>query len=275
MASPQDIPPPEYFTALARGYARQTGRAKESIFASCFEEIKPSITASSVIHDNAGGVGTATAVILSRLGGDAVPEVLITDNNAGMIAAAKEGFKAHSSRITAAEMDSQDLGSLPDGKFTHSIMNFSIFLLPDAVGAVREIRRTLRPDGVTLISVYKRFGFGRVVHAAQTAVRPDLPLVPLPGAQFYDDQSVLAKLVVEAGFDEDKVRVLERETVRRGEDLEGMKAFMQSDFAAMATKSWPDEDKAKWPAAVEEAFGKEVEEHGGMKFVSWTAIARK
>jgi ubiquinone/menaquinone biosynthesis C-methylase UbiE len=128
MAALNANPPAQYFTSLSRSYSRQTGNSTRALFASVLGRISPSITSSSVIHDNAGGVGTATSVILDSLtptSPDDVPEVLITDNNPGMIVAAKEAFRGLSSRVTATEADSQDLSRISDARFTHSIVNFS------------------------------------------------------------------------------------------------------------------------------------------------------
>lgn len=277
MAANKEAPPSQYFTTLARSYASQTGNSTHAMFASSLDLIIPPIVSSSVIHDNAGGVGTATSVIFEKLAAtfhDGIPEVLITDNNPAMIAAARDAFRDHSSRITAAEMDSQDLSNVPDNKFTHSILNFSVFLFPDALAALREIHRTLQPSGVAALLTWKRFGFSSVIHAAQRLVRPDLPLLPLPGAQFMND-GVLHRHVIESGFDESNIQVAQKETVRVGEDVEGMKALMVTTFLQMACKGWSDEDKKKWPTAIEQAISSEVEEYGGVKFEAWVVIAKK
>lgn len=266
-------PPNQYFTSLSRNYALQTGNSTRDLFALSFNSIASSITSSSTIHDNAGGVGTATTVILNE-SRNAIPEVLITDNNPAMVAAARDAFGDLESKVTAVEMDSQDLSSIPDGRFTHSILNFSVFLFEDALGALSEIHRTLKPDGVAVLLTWKRFGFGSVIHVAQGIVRPDLQRMPLPGAHFLKE-GVLAKMVVEAGFSEANVQVSQREIVQKGEDVQGMKEFMLADFSTMATRGWSDEEQQRWPVAVEEAIRREVEEYGGIKFEAWTVIARK
>ncbi|KAJ5177171.1 uncharacterized protein N7482_003048 [Penicillium canariense] len=274
MASMDKNPPSQYFTSLSRNYSRQTGNSTRAIFASSLGLIVPSITSSSVVHDNAGGVGTATSVILDSLDQNELPEVLITDNNPGMVAAATDTFKDMNTRITATVMDSHDLTSIPDAKFTHSILNFSVFLFPDALKALREIHRTLQPDGVAALLTWKRFGFASVIHVAQSLVRPDLPPMPLPGSHFYNE-GVLAKLVIEAGFNKARVEVVQKDTVRTGEDLEGMKEFMLADLSNMATKDWTPEEKKRWPAAIEEAIEREVQQYGGIWFEAWIVIAQK
>ncbi|KAJ5381889.1 uncharacterized protein N7496_004317 [Penicillium cataractarum] len=277
MAAAHTIPPAQFFTSLAQNYGRQTGNSTRALFAAIVGRIAPAITSSSVIHDNAGGVGTATSVILDNLAptsSDDIPEVLITDNNSAMIAAANETFRNIGSKITAVEADSQDLSSIPDAKFTHSIVNFSVFLFPDALQALREIHRTLQPDGVAVLLTWKRFGFGSTVHVAQSLVRPDLPPIPIAGSQFMNPR-VLAELVIKAGFSETTMHVNQDGTVRKDEDLEGMRQFMLADVSKMATKDWTEEERGRWPAAINEAIQREVEQYGGIQFESWTIIARK
>jgi ubiquinone/menaquinone biosynthesis C-methylase UbiE len=277
MAAVNANPPAQYFTSLSRNYGRQTGNSTRAVFATILGRIFPSITSSSVIHDNAGGVGTVTSVILDSLtptSPDDVPEVLITDNNPGMIAAAKEVFRDMKSKITATEADSHDLMNIPDAKFTHSILNFSVFLFTDALQALREIHRTLKPDGVAVLLTWKRFGFGSTVHVAQSLIRPDLPPMPIPGSHFMNE-GVLRDLVIMAGFNEEKVQVQHDKTIRKGEDLEGMRDFMLGDISKMATKDWTDEEKSRWAAAVDEAIQREVEQYGGIQFEAWTVIAQK
>lgn len=277
MASPNANPPSQYFTSLARNYARQTGNSTRALFALSFDPDALSITPSSIIHDNAGGVGTATSVILDSIAptcGDDIPEVLITDNNPAMISAARETFKNFGSKITASEIDSEDLSSISDAKFTHSILNFSVFLFPNPLTALREIHRTLQPNGVAVLLTWKRFGFGDLIHAAQGLVCPDLSRMPLPGAHFLNE-GVLEKLVVEAGFDERKVQVSKKESIQTEEDIQGMKEFMLADFSKMATRGWSDREQQKWPAAVEEAICGEIGKNGGVKFEAWIVIARK
>ena len=109
MASSNTIPPGHYFDSLARSYARQTGNSTRAAFALSLDAIASSITPSSVIHDNAGGLSTATSVIVeSRTSAshNNVPEILITDKNSAMVAAARETFNALAPKITAAELDS-------------------------------------------------------------------------------------------------------------------------------------------------------------------------
>jgi hypothetical protein len=89
-------------------------------------------------------------------------------------------------------------------------------------------------------------------------------------------EGVLFEFVFEAGFSEAKVGVGEERTVRKGEHMEEMKKFFLWDgIQTMMTEGWTDKEKGRWPAAVDEAIRREVEQYGGILFEAWTAIAGK
>ena len=273
-----NLPVPDYFTKLAKHYARQTGDSTRRAFIESWDDInalKP-ITSSSVIHDNAAGPGTAMSVVVDRLtaAGSAVPEALVTDNVAAMVDAAREMFKAHGGVVAVENMDSQDLGAVPDGRFTHSLLSFSVFLLPDATKALREMRRTLQDGGVAALLTWKRFGASQVIHAAQRLVRPDGALMALPGKHFMDE-GVLAQTARDAGFDAAAMQVLEKTVLVRGEQLEGLKSFFFSDFTKPARKEWTPEEEARWPEVLEQALKEETDKYGGVKFEVWVVLCKK
>jgi hypothetical protein len=89
------------------------------------------------------------------------------------------------------------------------------------------------------------------------------------------NEGVLREFVIKAGFNEEKVQVQQDETIRTDEDLEGMRDFMRAGFSNMATKGWTDEEKERWPAAVDKAIQREVDQYGGIQFEAWTIIAQK
>ncbi|OAQ72819.1 hypothetical protein VFPPC_00687 [Pochonia chlamydosporia 170] len=232
------FPQAEFFNRMAVNYARQTGNSTAVLFLSSWDDInalKP-ITSTSVIHDNAGGRGTATSVIVEKFEPN-IPEILITDNNGIMVAVASDAFAAHPS-ITAQQMDSVGL-TLPNNHYTHLITNFSIFLFPDP-----------------------------------RAIRPDLPVMPTQGIEFMEE-GVAAKTMEQAGFDPAKMNVLEKVFVATGDALDGLKEFLLTDLAGIATEGWSDQEKQKWPGAVDAAFKEEVDGYGGMRFEAWVVLAKK
>ncbi len=109
--------------------------------------------------------------------------------------------KMWSTLATASVMDSHSLSFL-NNKFTHSITNFSIFAFRDPVKCLKEVYRTLIPDGkgVALVSTWKRFAVIEIIHRAQDKVRPDLPLMKVPQPEFMRE-GYLKHRMIKAGFE--------------------------------------------------------------------------
>lgn len=123
--------------------------------------------------------------------------------------------------------------------------------------------------------VWKQNGWYSVIHPAQNLVRADLPL-HISSAFDFSEEGVLVEFVVEAGFSEGNVEVIIERTVRKGEHIDEMKkSLLWNGIRDSMTVGWSDEEKGRWPAAVEEAIQKEIEQYGGVLFETWTAIAQK
>lgn len=272
----KSLPFPEYFSALAANYAQQTGNSTRTAFNLVFDDlnaIEP-ITKDSVVHDNAAGPGTATSVLVDRLPADGLPHILVTDNVPPMVQAAKDSFTSWPT-IETRVLDSQNLEGIPDDHFTHSILNFSAFTFADPLKGLKEIHRTLKSPGLAALLVWKRFGAGEVIHAAQALVRPDLPPMKIPNPQFFEE-GYLQKISAEAGFDPSKMQLSQWTIIVKGPELDdGLKKFILSDFTRPARAGWTDEEVSRWPEAVDKAIQKEVDAYGGVKFESWVVLASK
>ena len=269
----QGIPFPEYFSALAATYVKQTGNATRDAFAASLPDITAlvPITSDSRIHDSAAGPATATSALLKAVpkGLLGAESVLVTDNNPAMVAAAREAFPT----IDVREMDSEGL-EVPDGAFSHSILSFSIFNMGDPLKCIQEMRRTVKEGGVAAILTWRRFGAGEVIAAAQRMVRPALPAMAIPHKEFMDE-GVLEELVVKSGFDKAKVAVKSEKHVVMGENLAGVREFCLGDHSKPARSGWSQEEAARWPEVVDRAFQAEVEAHGGVLFEYWVILAKK
>jgi hypothetical protein len=96
----------------------------------------------------------------------------------------------------------------------------------------------------------------------------------LPRPEFLEE-GVLAGMVVEAGFEEGKVRVLRKSVVVGGEDLEGLRGVLLGGFTKPARTGWSEEEEGRWEGVVEEVLREEVEAQGGVVFEAWVVLARK
>jgi ubiquinone/menaquinone biosynthesis C-methylase UbiE len=186
------LPLPHYFDKFASFYARQTGHSTLTILADVIvNHVQTSahpIGPDSVVHDTAAGPGIGAAALVARLSKDQLPKkMLVSDNAAPMVNAALASLTASPlPDVDCKVLDSQDLASVPNNYFTHSIDNFSIFTFVNPTDAIRETYRTLSPGGLAVITCWRRFAPMFIVHAAQKKIRPDLPLMPTPSPEFYE-----------------------------------------------------------------------------------------
>ncbi|KAI1310303.1 hypothetical protein F5Y03DRAFT_403326 [Xylaria venustula] len=158
-----NLPLPDYFSKFASIYIRQTGHSTLDILADVISEnVQTSanpVGPDSVVHDTASGPAIGAAALVARLPVVQLPkELLVSDNTAMMVMAARDSLTSSPlPHVECKELDSQDLSSIPDNYFTHSINNFSIFIFFRPVDAVRESYRTLRPGGLAVVACWRRF----------------------------------------------------------------------------------------------------------------------
>lgn len=275
------LPLPDYFSKFASIYVRQTGQSTLNILANVIagnvQKSGNPIGSDSVVHDTAAGPGIGAAALVATLPKEQLPkEVLVSDNAAMMVSAAKESLVSTAlPQVNCKELDSQDLASVPDNYFTHSIDNFSIFTFVRPVDAVRETYRTLRPGGLAVVTCWRRFAPMFIVHNAQKRIRPDLPLMPTPSPEFYED-GVLQKVVEEAGFAKEKITMGEATLVVDGaENIAGLTTLMSGPMMAKARSGYTEEEAARWADSVGQAVKEEVEQFGGIRFEAYILLAIK
>ncbi|KAF3767981.1 S-adenosyl-L-methionine-dependent methyltransferase [Cryphonectria parasitica EP155] len=276
-----NLPLPDYFSKFASNYVRQTGHTTLNILADVItSNVQTSanpIGPDSVVHDTAAGPGIGAAALVARLPKEQLPkEILVSDNVAMMVSAARESLVASPlPHVDCKELDSQDLSSVPDNYFTHSIDNFSIFTFVRPGDAVRETYRTLRPGGLAVVTCWRRFAPMFIVHAAQKKIRPDLPLMSTPSPEFYQE-GVLQKVVEESGFAKDKITVTDKVLVVDDEEnIAGLTSLMSGPMMAKAREGYTEEEESRWVGAVAQSVKEEVQQFGGIRFEAYILLATK
>ncbi|KAL9619839.1 MAG: hypothetical protein Q9160_005579 [Pyrenula sp. 1 TL-2023] len=279
-AQPPSSNPPgrtfqEYFNTLASTYARSTGNSTYKLLSTYLSQTNPPIVdINSIINDNACGPGTATSAIIAYLRGQEPARIEATDSNPAMVDAAKaliagRGWK----NVRASNEDSHGLG-FEDGTFTVSVSNVNANTYEDAGGCLREMYRTLKPGGVVVVSMWKRFGFAELLNGAQRRVSEGrgMELIRVPREEFMGE-GYLEGRVREAGFRDVGVEVVR--VVSEGEEVEGLREFMVGEFTRVARERWTEREREEWPGVVEGVFREEVERNGGVGFEAWVVTGRK
>jgi ubiquinone/menaquinone biosynthesis C-methylase UbiE len=275
------LPLPDYFSKFASIYVRQTGNSTLNVLADVItENVQTSahpVRPDSVVHDTAAGPGIGAAALVACLPKDQLPkEMLVSDNVAMMVSAARESLVASPlPHVDCKELDSQDLSSVPDNYFTHSINNFSIFTFVRPADAVRETYRTLRPGGLAVVTCWRRFAPMFIVHAAQKKIRPDLPLMPTPSPEFYEE-GVLQKVVEESGFAKDDITMIDKVLLVAGdENIAGLTMLISGPMMSKAREGYTEEEEARWVESVRQSVKEEVEQFGGIRFEAYILLATK
>src|SRR5690349_4268374 len=110
------------------------------------------IAAGQTVLDVAGGPGEPSLTIAEIVGPSG--SVTMTDAVAGMVAAAEE--EAERRGLTNVQFRQALADSLPfaDNSFDVAVSRMGVMFFPDVVRGLREILRTLKPEGVICLAVW-------------------------------------------------------------------------------------------------------------------------
>jgi ubiquinone/menaquinone biosynthesis C-methylase UbiE len=149
--------------------------------------------------------------------------------------------------VKAQVMDSTDLSAFPDDIFSHTYMAAAIFIVPDPVKAIAEIRRTLKPGGVALVTSFEKHGFLEIFQDAQRAVRPEFPVWKGPLPEEWLTEGKLRSVVEQGGFEKDKVEIKRYSSWMKGEEWTSpTTALFRELFTRAITEGWTDGARAEF-----------------------------
>lgn len=195
----------EQWSSAARTWAAQHDLLSESskeATAALVEaaDLKPGHT----VLDLAGGTGEPSLTVAQRVqpGGT----VICTDLTDEMLAAAEENAKKQGlANMSFRRVDAESI-PLEDASVDRVTCRFGIMFCPDAVAALREVRRVLRPGGRAAFAVWAPAVENPMFHVTNAVLfAHGLAQPPPPGAltpfTFAEPGSLSAKMR-EAGFSE-------------------------------------------------------------------------
>lgn len=277
----------DYFTKLAPHYHRVTGNTTRTLVDQILQDIRLGINSFSIIHDNGCGVGTVSAAISDYCSARGIlpPKIYATDSNEAMInelrvRQSEVGPPTSSSpgwaTVKSSVMDSENL-TFESDMFGFTFCNITVNTCPNPLRVLQQIQRTLKPAGVAVVTVWKRFGIEVIMKNARQSIKGDAPAgMKQPNAE-YTEEGHLAKMMDKADWELGKVKTLQKDVlVKEGsEEMAGLRDFLLGDLTEPARAGWTPEEKSKWPAAVDEAIKGEMQQHGGILFEAWVVLGRK
>jgi ubiquinone/menaquinone biosynthesis C-methylase UbiE len=274
---------PKQAAALLEGHRKvdvyeATGGAVTSQFAAHNLSLLKTIPPSSIIHDNACGAGTVSRLILSSKTPLDV-KIHATDVDQIFLDAFQTDIQQNSWPIEVSNQKSENL-SFPNDYFTHSINNIGIFFTSSAgLDGAKEIYRTLQPGGTAVVNCWEDVTWlppFALVHQALRTGQP-YPAPPIP----WKDGQQIQKVMLEAGFSRDNMRVEKSEAWAKTRDL---RDWAEKSWAYLGgIGGWAGTDGERWDEAVdllmkhllEQEGTKRVGEEVWMRASQWVVIAKK
>lgn len=275
--------PSQHFDQLASKYEDLIGLLTGDIARYVLSEHLPPIDSSTVIHDNACGTGLVTQYLQEMMAtkssgsGSISPQIEATDFVASVVEITRHKASRHGwKNVTASVMDAQSL-TFPAAHFDLSITNFGIFFLPEPQRGADEIFRTLKPGGTAIVTTWKERRVMDTLKLAQKALRPDRDVLSAPWEVPWSQEKTLRDTLLRAGFQEDKLRIVERRTDVLVGPLMRDPGMIARSYPA-SVEGWSDEDKEKLgPTMLKIAREQHPEDDGagGLISVAFIAIATK
>lgn len=235
----------------------------------------PPLETRSVVLDNACGPGIVTGEIQQSFAASNIPRIHAVDFSPRMIDELKRRATAEAwTNVEARVMDAQDL-TFEDNSFTHSITNFGIFLFPDPVKAASEIRRTLRPGGVALVTTWHDLDWWLgILQHVQSTVRSNTTAWAGPFAEWLGTEK-LKHVMLEGGFSEQELEVISVTTVLSGKDRDVYIEAMRPTWVKRATEEWNEDDRLEFDTQLAIAFHALSDNDTGVELVISVAIGHK
>lgn len=279
------MPTSEEAKAAAAQYEAQNRGGTRRVARHLVTSLLLPFTAAEVVHDNASAAGIVTSeILLCAADVASVPRrIYPTDTNKTFIKAINDQARERQwKNVSPRVADSQDLTShFADGIFTHSIMNFGIFLLPQPEKAGREMFRTLKPGGTVVLTTWKLHGAIDFAHEVQLQINPDLPLFPpkLGPAESWKSESKPMTFLSELGFVDIQIHETDVASFPFGEDPEEDVELYRFPLweKARSKEGLTENDVEKWDEIVREHVAKcqQGKSEKGCKMIALIAIAKK
>lgn len=169
---------------------------------------KLGLSAGQSVLDVAAGTGGA-ALGLARLG----YRVTAVDAAPGMVARIVTRAAETGVAIDARLMDALALG-FENARFDAAVSAFGIILLPDATGALAEMRRVVKPGGSVAVITWtqpEHYELAVELGAAIRDIWPERPPAPLPAQLRFRQAEDFGNLFLDAGFPKPRIEMVTAE----------------------------------------------------------------
>ncbi|KAM0361110.1 hypothetical protein ACHAP4_001568 [Fusarium culmorum] len=264
-------------------YGELVGDGMEQLASASISFIDFSSSSDAVVHDIGCGLGAVTAAVVAASNADNV-KITGSDIDDNVLNLYREEISKNNWPAEAVKADATTL-RFADETFTHAIGNALLFVLPnDGIDAMKEMYRTLKPDGVAIVNSWAYTPTLPAIIAACEKTRPAGTPLPRQGLEKWESEDFLRSIVEKGGFQADKVKMEKRDVFMTIGELKHFATMLWSFIGGTSSAGWLKSDEENWDAAVDaviEALKKSegFEELEGRKnkimFKAHIAVAKK
>ncbi|RBR14455.1 uncharacterized protein FIESC28_07691 [Fusarium coffeatum] len=203
-----------------------------------------------VFHDVGCGLGAATAAVVSA-STDSKVKIIGSDINDNVLNLYRQEIAKNNWPAEAVKADATAL-EFPDERFTHAIGNALLFVLPnDGIDAVKEIHRTLKPDGVAIFNSWAYTPTLPAIIAACEKTRPAGTPLPRQGLEKWENGNFLRDVIIQGGFSFQNVQMEKRDVFVTVGELKHFATMLWSFIGGTSSMGWLESDEENWDVAVD------------------------
>ncbi|KAK6715791.1 hypothetical protein SNK04_006746 [Fusarium graminearum] len=264
-------------------YGELVGDGTEQLASTSISFIDFSSSSDAVIHDIGCGLGAVTAAVVAASSPINV-KITGSDIDDNVLNLYREEISNNNWPAEAVKADATAL-TFADETFTHAIGNALLFVLPnDGIDAMKEMYRTLKPEGVAIVNSWAYTPTLPAIIAACEKTRPAGTPLPRQGLEKWESEDFLRSIVEKGGFQAEKVKMEKRDVFMTIGELNHFATMLWSFIGGTSSAGWLESDEENWDAAVDaviEALKKSevFEELEGGKnkimFKAHVAVAKK
>lgn len=287
MSSPQFSPPlvtRDYFSKAADKYVALTGYAVVEVSQFIADSANlPKITSETRILDNASGPGVSTKVILDKFArdhpGKAPPHIIASDSSEGMVDTVRAKVATGDPlwhNVDPQVRDARDMKHIPDNSIDLMIMSFAIYYMGDGVDFMAEMRRILKPGGLSVVTTWKVNGALDIVNRIRKVIRPSSERW-FPADTKWEKPESLESASAQAGFEESKMRTEVAHCKARYANIQDFVDFVctRGSFFDIARDGWRDDEIDRWKDVIWDVMTEEEKRTGTIQMDAWVHFAWK
>jgi len=203
-----------------------------------------------VFHDVGCGLGAATAAIAAASSGSKT-RIIGSDIDDNILDLYRQQVTKNNWPAEAVKADASAL-EFPSETFTHAIGNALLFVLPhDGIDAIKEIHRTLKPNGVAIFNSWAYTPTLPAIIAACEKTRPAGTPLPRQGLEKWEDAKFLHHVITQGGFSPENARLEKKDVFVTIGELEHFATMLWSFIGGTSSVGWLKSDEENWNVAVD------------------------